>query len=561
MPQPIPSPVQVSTCDMQDKWWWDAVIYQIYPASFADSSGDGSGDLPGIIGRLDHLVRLGVDALWLSPFYVSPWVDHGYDVADYRDVDPRFGTLADFDELVAAAHAAGIRVIIDIVANHTSSQHPWFRDALAAGPGSPERARYIFRDGKGPTGEERPNNWLATRGNPAWTRTDDGQWYLHMFDTAQPDLNWRHPEVIAEFESILRFWLDRGVDGFRVDVASGMIKREGLPDWEFTPTVYFADTSASPMWDQDEVHEIFRGWHRVLAEYGADRILVGEAHVGPFERLARYVREDEMQQTFNFALMSSPYEPKTIRARIDGPLAANAAVRATTTWVLSNHDAMRHVSRFGWADFSARPRQMGPADPRPDYALGLRRARALSQLMLALPGSAYLYQGEELGLPDNFDIPAHARQDPAFFVNEGRIFGRDGCRVPLPWESDAPAFGFNNTGLTWLPQPQEWASLAVDRQEGVLDSTLELYKTAIRLRGAHALGSGDLRWVESSPQALVFDNRDIRVVMNFGPDPIVLDKGATVLLASDSRAVKEGELAADSTVWLSLDRLGEEDRR
>ena len=536
----------------QTEWWRDAVIYQIYPRSFADSNGDGIGDLPGITAHLSHLEGLGADAVWLSPFYVSPWVDGGYDVADYRDVDPQFGSLDDFDTFVTESHQRGMRVIVDLVPNHTSSEHPWFKAALQAQAGSPERERYIFRDGKGDAGELPPNNWITTRGVRAWTRTADGQWYLHLFDAEQPDLNWRNSEVTLEFQSILRFWLDRGVDGFRVDVASGLIKKEDLPDWEFDVKVFMEDTGSSPMWDQEEIHEIYRGWNSVLAEYDGDRMLVGEAWVAPIERLSRYVRADEMQQTFNFGFLMAGFDAEALRVSIDGSLAANAAVGATTTWVLQNHDVMRHTTRLGQADLSSRPRGIGPRDPQPDTTLGLRRARALSQLMLALPGSAYLYQGEELGLPDHTRIADEDRNDPAFFVSEGKMVGRDGCRAPLPWASDEPAFGFSPNGRTWLPQPEEFAELAADRQDGVTGSTLEFYRSALQLRRNHSLGDGQLSWTATPDQVLSFDNRDVRVIMNFSPSPFHLPEGATVLLASDEEAVVDGAVTQDHTVWLSL---------
>ncbi|MCU1525323.1 MAG: alpha-amylase [Microbacteriaceae bacterium] len=532
-------------------WWRDAVIYQIYPRSFADGNGDGMGDLQGVIDHLDYLERLGADAIWLSPFYVSPQADAGYDVADYRNVDPLFGTLDDFDRMLDGAHARGMRVIVDLVPNHTSAEHAWFGDALAAARNSAERGRYIFRDGRGASGELPPNNWQSVFGGPAWTRDGtDGQWYLHLFDPGQPDLNWRNPEVIAEFQDILRFWLNRGVDGFRIDVAHGLIKHDELPDWHQKAGQLEGGGNRGPMWDQDDVHDIYRGWNAVLAEYGGDRILVAEAWVSPAERLSRYVRSDEMQQAFNFDFMTVGWNPVEMRRAIDSALSTNAAVGATTTWVLSNHDVVRHASRFGLADPTRWPSGIGPDEEQPDATLGLRRARAATLLMFALPGSAYIYEGEELGLPEHTTLPATVRQDPSFFRTNGAEAGRDGCRVPLPWRSDAPGLGFGSTGATWLPQPEAFAELAVNLQEGVAGSTLEFYREAIAQRARLGLGRGRLSWNTVGAELLDLRNEGIRVLVNFGKAPLELPAGSHVLLESEARAVADGHLAADTAVWL-----------
>lgn len=531
-------------------WWRDAVIYQIYPRSFADADGDGIGDLCGIVSRIDYLAALGIDAIWLSPFYVSPQADAGYDVADYRDVDPLFGTLADFDDLLAAAHERRLRVIVDLVPNHTSSQHVWFQEALAAPAGSPERERYVFRDGRGQGGAEPPNNWQSVFGGPAWTRVPDGQWYLHLFDPSQPDLNWRNPVVADEFDAILRFWLDRGVDGFRVDVAHGLIKAEGLPDTEHPRGHGEGGGNVGPMWDQDDVHDVYRRWRRVLDGYAGDRILVAEAWVAPAERLTRYVRADEMNQAFNFGYMTQGWNATAMAASIDASLAASRSVGSTTTWVLSNHDVVRHATRFGLADPAAWPQGIGADDPQPDAALGLSRARAATLLTLALPGSAYVYQGEELGLPDHTQLPDDARQDPTFVRTGGAEKGRDGSRIPLPWDSAAPAFGFNGTGSSWLPQPPSYGPLAVDRQDGVPGSTLELYRAALRLRRELALGTGELEWLTVDPTVLDFRTNGIRVIANFGTDDRPLPAHARAILPSDAAAVVDGSLRPDTAVWL-----------
>nr|WP_249714154.1 glycoside hydrolase family 13 protein [Micromonospora sp. NBRC 107566] len=540
-----------------NEWWRRAVIYQIYPRSFADANGDGVGDLPGITTRLDHLVDLGVDALWLSPFYPSPQADAGYDVADYRGVDPLFGRLEDIDKLISAAKERGLRVIVDLVPNHTSSEHPWFRAALPAGPGSPERNRYVFRAGKGPAGNDPPNDWESNFGGPAWTRVAErdgrpGQWYLHLFDTGQPDLNWDNPEVREEFRAILRFWLDRGVDGFRVDVAHGLVKQADLADWR-PPVEPLSGpgTEAAPrppMWDQDGVHEIYRDWHRVLAEYPGERMMVAEAWVEPVERMAAYARPDEMQQAFNFEYLLAAWTAPAQYAVITRSLEATGAVGAPTTWVLSNHDVIRHASRLGLPLDAPRPRGIGPGDPKPDPVLGLRRARAATLLMLALPGSAYLYQGEELGLPEAMDIPDEYRQDPTWERSGHTVRGRDGCRVPIPWEADAPSYGFGPTDASWLPQPESWAEYALDRQRGVPGSTYEMYRSALRLRRSLGLGQGTLAWQEAPDEVLTFRLGDVLVLTNFGAEPAALPAGTRVLLASGPLEA-DGRVPTDVTVW------------
>ncbi|MEH0109490.1 glycoside hydrolase family 13 protein [Tersicoccus sp. MR15.9] len=547
-------------------WWADAVIYQVYPRSFADADGDGMGDLPGITARLEHLAALGVDALWLSPFYLSPQHDAGYDVADYRQVDPRFGTLEDFDALREKADRLGIRTIVDLVPNHTSDEHVWFQAALAAAPGSPERDRYIFRDGRGPDGTEPPNNWTSVFGGPGWTRVPDGQWYLHLFDVTQPDLNWHNPEVVAEFDDVIRFWLDRGVDGFRVDVAHGLVKHPDLPDWDGHTAMVEGTTHAdgadpieehvpAPMFDQDGVHEIYRHWNDILGEYDGDRMMVAEAWVEPAPRLAKYVRADEMQQAFNFEFLIEGWDAAGMARAVDSVMTANEAVGAPTTWVLSNHDVVRHASRFGLADPTGRAAGIGAEDEQPDAGIGLRRARAATLAMLALPGSAYLYQGEELGLPEATALPAEVREDPTFVRSGGADVGRDGCRVPLPWTAGAPAYGFSPTGASWLPQPASFADHAVDVQEGVPGSTLELYRQVIALRRELRLGTGTMAWAQVHAPAqgiLAFTTSGLLVVLNTSDRAFELPAGAELLLASVPDAVDGGALVPDAAVWLRL---------
>ncbi|GAB7039745.1 glycoside hydrolase family 13 protein [Catenuloplanes niger JCM 9533] len=540
------------------EWWRHAVIYQVYPRSWADSDGDGLGDLPGITGRLDHLVELGVDALWLSPFYPSPQADAGYDVADYRNVDPIFGQLEDADKLIGEAHARGLKLIVDLVPNHTSSAHEWFQEALASEPGSPARNRYVFRDGKGANGDQPPNDWSAVFGGSAWQRVTEldgtpGQWYLHLFDPAQPDLNWDNPEIRADFVKTLRFWLDRGVDGFRVDVAHGLIKQRDLANWHYPiggATGDGVEGRRAPMWDQDEVHEVYREWRQVLDSYEGERILVAEAWVQPAERLAAYVRPDEMHQAFNFEYLEAHWSAAAQRSVIGRSLAANGAVGAPTTWVLSNHDVLRHASRLGLPIGTPRPDGIGIGDPQPDPVLGLRRARAATLLMLSLPGGAYLYQGEELGLPEHMTMPDEARQDPTWERSGHERRGRDGCRVPIPWEADAPSYGFGPTDASWLPQPELWAEYALDRQRGVPGSTYELYREALRRRRELGLGSGELTWdADVSDPVLSFVNGGVRVLTNFGPDDAVLPDGAEVILTSHPLETP-GRVPSDVTVWL-----------
>ncbi|WP_286929435.1 MULTISPECIES: glycoside hydrolase family 13 protein [Aeromicrobium] len=553
-----------STHTTTPAWWRDAVIYQVYPRSWADSDGDGIGDLPGITAHLDHLVALGVDAVWLSPFYTSPQNDAGYDVADYRDVDPLFGTLADFDALAARAHELGLRVIVDLVPNHSSDQHAWFQEALAADPGSPERARYIFHDGRGENGDLPPNNWESNFGGPAWTRVQNpdgtpGQWYLHLFDPSQPDFDWNNPEVQEEFRSVLRFWLDRGVDGFRIDVAHGLHKEPGLPDAPDDYDLAIHPTSAQPMWDKPAVHEVYRDWRRLVDEYrvegqDADRILVAEAWVVPEESLAKYVRPDELHQSFNFGYLMTPWRAQHQRDSITSALEATAAVGAPQTWVLSNHDVPRHASRLSYdIDRATRVLGIGPDDPQPDAELGLRRARAATGVMLALPGSAYLYQGEELGLPEATTLPDEVRQDPTFARTEGKDVGRDGCRVPVPWHADQPAFGFSPTGRSWLPQPEVYGDLAPNRQDGVAGSTLEFYRRLLTVRRKYGLGRGELHWQEGSDDLLAFTvvgsgGRRVQVVTNFGADPIDLPHGE---LLAVSGPLDGHRLPTDTTAWIA----------
>ncbi|WP_372699026.1 glycoside hydrolase family 13 protein [Arthrobacter sp. JSM 101049] len=556
-------------------WWQDAVIYQVYPRSFADADADGMGDLRGVASKIGYLKNLGVDAVWLSPFYKSPQADAGYDVADYRQVDPLFGTLGDFDDMLARAHAEGIRIIVDLVPNHTSDEHVWFQQALAAAPGSPERDRYIFRDGKGPNGDQEPNNWQSLFGGPAWTRSVDadgapGQWYLHLFDVKQPDLNWNNDEVHAEMRDVLRFWLDRGVDGFRVDVAHGMVKAEGLPDWsEKVSMVQGTEEPAvketPPYFDQEGVHAIYEEWNAVLAEYDGDRMMVAEAWVEPVERIFRYVREGEMQQAFNFGFLLAGWSAPNIADNVTETLAEAAAVTATPTWVLSNHDTVRHCSRFGLADPTTFPKGIGAQDEQPDEALGAARGRAAALVMLALPGSAYVYQGDELTLPEHTTLPDAVRQDPSFFRTQGVERGRDGCRIPMPWAAERPGFGFSRAvddgdappaagAEPWLPQPDSYQRYAADQQVGVAGSAFELYRMLLSVRAERELGRGRLEWTPDNAPAsgvLSYANGDLQVLANLGTEPVEIPAGLEVAVASSADAVTgNGRLSPNAALWL-----------
>lgn len=543
-----------STRPDETPWWRDALIYQVYVRSFADSNGDGIGDLPGVRAKLDYLSGLGIDALWLTPFFPSPQADGGYDVSDYRDVDPMYGTLADFRDLLDAAHKLNIRMIVDIVPNHCSDQHPDFQAALAAGPGSAEREKFIFRDGGGDNGELPPSDWQSKFGGPAWERVPDGQWYMHIFSREQPDFNWHHPEVRADFERTLRFWSDLGVDGFRIDVAHGLMK-DLLPPLRNTfgansaPLLSPPEGEDHPFWDRDEVHGIYRQWRKILDEYDPPRLAVAEAGVS-LERLPMYVRRDELDQAFNFFYLRSPWNRDSLRSVIDAALAGVAKVDAATSWVLSNHDVVRHRTRYGLPAGTDLLRWLatGGTDPVPDDAAGRRRARASLLLTLSLPGAAYLYQGEELGLPEVPDLPAAALRDPIFERTAGAEKGRDGCRVPIPWDAEAPGLGFTD-GAPWLPQPRDWSEYAASVQEHDAGSFLTLYRQAAAARREMlALSPGPrIIWQDLGENVLAFRRGRLLCLLNFGTDALTLPSGE-LLLASEPGV--STVLGTDESAWL-----------
>ncbi|MDR1633786.1 MAG: glycoside hydrolase family 13 protein [Bifidobacteriaceae bacterium] len=548
--------------DSNPDWWRDAAVYQIYPRSFADANGDGIGDLPGIVSKVPYLAALGVDAVWLSPFYPSALADGGYDVDDYRDVDPRIGTLAQFDQMVAALHEAGIRVIIDIVPNHSGSGHAWFQEALASPPGSAARARYIFRDGSGPDRSVPPSDWQAAFGGSAWGPVGDGQFYLHMFDPAQPDWNWDNPEVRAEFVDILRFWADRGVDGFRVDVANALAKdlsADPLPSAEEIALVPAGPDH--PLYDRDEVHDIYAEWRAVFNSYDPPRAAVAEAWTDDPARRARYAQPDGLGQAFNFDLLWAAFDAAEFRRVIERDLALARASGSSSTWVLSNHDVIRHASRYGLelpAELEDR-RALGRGwllaggrAPVEDIDSGLRRARAATATIMALPGSVYLYQGEELGLREVADLPDAVRQDPLFRRSPGYDVGRDGARVPLPWTAAGPSFGFG-VGSAHLPQPAWFGQVAADVQAGDPESTLNLYRRALAARRSLLtrpdVRSAALEWLDSPPGSLHFRRGPWHCLVNFSAvADLELPSGEVVLWSLGS--LGNGRLAPATTAWV-----------
>lgn len=519
-------------------WWRHAVIYQIYIRSFADANGDGRGDLAGIRSRLDYLVRLGIDGLWLNPCYPSPQEDHGYDVADYFDIEPEYGSLSDFDNLLRECHDRGLKLLMDVVPNHCSSDHEWFQRAVAGGPGSAERELFWFRDGKGADGSKPPNNWEASFGGSAWSRVTEpdgsaGQWYLHLFTPGQPDFNWSNPLVLQMFDDMLRFWFDRGVDGFRIDVAHGLAKDPELPDSVgCIDHGLFAGSQDIPgAWDRQEVHNIWRRWRAVADEY-KDRTLIGEVWVDSQEKLSRYVRSDELHQVFHFDLVLAQFDAAEWRAVIEAGLERFIPIGAPITWVLSNHDVWRHVTRFG------------------DGLLGQARSRAAILALLGLPGSTYLYAGEELGLPEVRDLPDEARQDPVWERSGHTNPGRDGCRVPLPWTRGGSSYGFGPDGTTapWLPQPDGWGSFAVEDQAARPDSMLSLYRRVLAVRRCcTSMGDGPFEWVDAPQGCLAWRRGDITVAVNFSDTPVPFDEGGEVLVSSGP--LPRGVLPACSSAW------------
>jgi alpha-glucosidase len=543
-------------------WWRGAVTYQIYIRSFADSDGDGMGDIGGIASRLGYLTELGVDAIWINPWYPSPQADAGYDVADYRDIDPTFGTLQQARDLILAAHRAGLKVLLDIVPNHTSDEHAWFAAALAAGPGSPERARYLFRAGRGEDGALPPNDWRSVFGGPGWERVAEsdgtpGEWYLHLFDVKQPDLDWSNREVRDEFLEVLRFWFDAGADGFRIDVAHGLVKQAGLPDVGLDREAVLGppDREDHPHWDRPEVLDVYAEWRALAQTYDPPKVFVAEAWVASADRLAEYLAPGLLNTAFDFDAVRAPWQADELRRTISSSLAAHERVGAPVTWVLSNHDLTRHVSRYGRKQerLPTHPVHGAPHSPT-DVALGTRRARAALLLELALPGGVYLYQGEELGLPEVEDLPEELLADPVWRQSGFTDRGRDGCRVPIPWQPDGPSLGFGS-GPGWLPQPADWSELSAASQAGRPDSMLSLYRQALALRrelpalgAGHSSGVAGLEWLELGADVVAFSRPGgFSCVVNTGSAAVPLPAGPVLL---SSVPLESDTLPGDAAVWL-----------
>jgi len=538
-------------------WWRTAVIYQIYIRSFADGNGDGFGDIAGIRGRLSYLAALGVDAIWITPWYASPNNDGGYDVRDYRAIADEYGDVRQAELLIEEAHQHGLRVILDVVPNHTSTEHPWFQAALASPPGSPQRARYHFRHGRGADGAIAPNDWRSTFGGSAWRRVTEadgrpGEWYLHLFDPTQADLNWSSTEVQQEYLDILRFWFDRGADGFRIDVATGLVKHPDYPDLGYREDdlLVLTDVPNHPHRDRDEVHAIYRGWRRLADEYEPPRVFVAEAWVADPQRLARYVEQAQLHTAFNFPFLQSGWQAEELFTVIDATLRSMALAGAPPTWVLSNHDVERTVTRYGRADTRKQQGRSGHELGPVDEALGRRRARAALMLMLALPGVAYLYQGEELGLPEHMDIPDERIQDPIWTRSGGRRRGRDGCRVPLPWTAtpdDGAGFG---SADPWLPQPAGWERLSVESRQRDPDSMYHLVTCALRLR-RELDAPQELEWASRSRTVLRFRRGpEFECIVNFGAESVPVAADAAVLLRSDTSEATRDPLGPDTAAWL-----------
>ncbi|MCL2804044.1 MAG: glycoside hydrolase family 13 protein [Micrococcales bacterium] len=534
-------------------WWHNAVVYQVYLRSFRDSDGDGIGDLEGLRQGLETIADPGVDAIWINPCYVSPQHDHGYDVANYRQVDPAYGTNDDLRAVIGQAHQLGLKVLLDLVPNHCSDQHVWFQQAINSPAGSPERARFHFRD--------QPNNWQSVFGGPAWSRAaadPTGQWYLHLFDSTQPDFNWANPEVAREFADVLGFWFDAGADGFRIDVAHGLAKASGLPDWPCSGGHPGAPDAHQVAWDQPPVHAIYTGWRQIARRYRPERYLVGEVWVTSYQAQAAYTRRDELHQTFDFDLLIKPWDAAEVRDGIGQYLAKGEAAAL----VASNHDVHRPATRFGLLDQTAGPpswdlaagaRRVGPVD----QALGRRRALAMTGLLLALPGTIYLYQGDELGLPEVLDLPPAARQDPIWRRSGGADLGRDGCRVPLPWTAKGTNFGFSPSGglAPWLPQPASFGALARDVQEADPESHLGINRRLLRCRRIVFGAERSIGWLESPDAGLLAFTRGAGVcVVNFGDEPVRLPHQwplGEVAVATDS-ANTATVVAANSATWFGL---------
>ena len=533
--------------DKGENWWRDAVIYEIYMRSVADESGDGIGDLPGIVSRVPYLSSLGIDALWLTPFYPSPQADNGYDISDFYNIDPLFGTLEDFDCLVTRAHEHGIKVIIDLVPNHTSDEHPWFQEALRSPAGSAARNRYLFRDGQGDNYDQPPNNWQSIFGGSAWKRVpNDKQWYLHYFSEKQIDLNWRNPEVHREFERIIRFWLDRGVDALRIDAAQCLLKRESFTD--ITPW-----DSDYPFAHQPHLADIFQEWRQITNQY-PNRCMIGEMFGSP-QLMSRYVANDKLNQVFTFDYQSALWRKSSLQPVMTSWNNWARQINSAPIWLTSSHDRLRYVSRLGLSTPGASPNGLNARSEQPNNRLGQQRARAMICMTAFLPGAMCLYYGEELGLPEHTTLEDKYRRDAAF--RSGRVIGRDGARVPMPWKQKSPSFGFSATGKSWLPQPDTYGEYAVDRQEADTTSTLSLYKYLLELRRLYSLGQGTIKWISTLySNVIVARNGDLIMAINMGNMPVALPLSGNVIVRSTSESVQPNlffkRLPANSAMWVKV---------
>jgi alpha-glucosidase len=536
-------------------WWRQAAIYQIYPRSFADNDGNGIGDLKGVTAKVDYLASLSLDAVWLSPFYPSALADGGYDVDDYRNVDPKLGTLADFDEMLAALHGAGIRVFVDIVPNHSSNLHQWFKDAIAAEPGSSERARYIFRDGRGASGEIPPTDWPSHFAPSAWTHESTwggkhNQWYMHWFAPEQPDWNWDNPEIEADFLATLKFWADRGVDGFRVDVAHALKKDLSEPLRMRATMEYEAPQTLDGtgiLMDRNEVFEVYRSWRKLFNTYDPPRVAVAEANVHP-SRMPLYASEETLGQSFDFRFIDAAFSARTYKDCVSQSLELAKKNNSSTTWTLGNHDQMRYATKLGLHPIVDRNEWLlsnGQSHPV-DFEIGTRCSVAGNLFILALPGCTYIYQGDELGIHEVADIPVDQIQDPVYLRNLKQAKGRDGARVPLPWTRGGTNFGFG-AGTPHLPQPQWFGDFSVEAESGVAGSPLEIFRKALKLRRELQCAE-EITWHQTSSEDVLHFSRPNgwNCITNFKAHKYSIPAGEVILASSP---IVDGKISAGTTVW------------
>ena len=536
-------------------WWRQAAIYQIYPRSFADSNGDGIGDLKGITSCIPYLKSLSLDAVWLSPFYPSALADGGYDVDDYRDVDPKLGTLADFDEMLAKLHDAGIRVFVDVVPNHSSNLHVWFKEAIAAEPGSAARNRYLFREGRGVNGELPPTDWVSHFAPSAWTHESamggkHNQWYMHWFAPEQPDFNWDNREIEDDFLKTLKFWADRGVDGFRIDVAHALKKDLSEPLRMLNVFEGLDERGAKGkgiLADRDDVFTIYKEWRKLFNQYDPPRVAVAEANVHS-ERLPLYASEKTLGQGFDFRFIDALFDATAYRKCAQDALELAKKNKSSSTWTLSNHDQIRHATKMGLhASVDRRDWMLSNGTSHPlDKEAGTTTGLAATLFIMALPGCTYLYQGEELGLHEVTDIPENQIQDPQYLRNFKIDKGRDGCRVPLPWTRTGTSFGFG-TGSAHLPQPNWFAEYSVEAEEGVAGTPLEIYRSALKLRKS-LITEEKIKWHKTESDEVLHFSRPNgwNCITNFRGAKYPVPKGEFII---SSRPLVDGKIPPCTTVW------------